>query len=547
VRILGPNVGLTLGVMASNVAAVIVAAWAARRAGGDRALVVVTLLSAGLAWSMGSELLFDVWQPHAMVLASWALLVVLWALGTGDPIMLPVAAGLASLVVQTHLSFVYLTVAVGLASVICAWWSWRRTDPHARRSWRRPLIATAIVTALAWLLPIVDQVRGNGNLGALLTSGRSTGDPIGARLGVRLVASVVSLPPWWARPGFADTIQSVPVTDGHVRAVGLVGTGAAVAGVGLTVIALAGVVVLGLRRRRQDVTVIGILALVALAACLLSMLVSPLNVVGLTPHQMRWLWPVSALVLTAVLVAMTTFDRLARPLVAAVATATVLIAVLTVPTYVVPAGPTVDRDAIPTIGALVDQLDRYHPDGPVLFDDLGRRAFEPVSGPVFAALGRNGVDVRVSSASEARQVGDGRRADGTERRQLVLRLGQAALETPPGARRVAFVDGLDPEAGTELDALRPEVIAAATRSGVALNDAGLAAVRRGDINFGQPLTPPGADATDLERSGWIRVLAMNGWLQAEPGQEQMYRRYAELAARRERLAAALFEEPVTGA
>ncbi len=143
------------------------------------------------------------------------------------------------------------------------------------------------------------------------------------------------------------------------------------------------------------------------------------------------------------------------------------------------------------IGSLVDQLDAYRPDGPVLLDDTGSRVFEPFSGPVFAALGRNGVDVRVSSPSMVRQVGDGRRARGDETRQLVLREGQAAVDTPPGATRVAFVDGVDAAEGAELDALRQQVTAAATHDGVTLNEAGRAAAERGEIGFTQTVLAPG--------------------------------------------------------
>ena len=66
------RVGLAVAVMAANILAIVGAAWAAHRAGGERAMVLVTALSAGLAWSMGSELLFDAWQPHALLLPSGA-------------------------------------------------------------------------------------------------------------------------------------------------------------------------------------------------------------------------------------------------------------------------------------------------------------------------------------------------------------------------------------------------------------------------------------------------------------------------------------------
>ena len=213
VKLGGPSVGFALGVMAANAAAIVLAAWAARRAGGQGAMLVVTALSAGLTWSMGSELLFDAWQPHAMLLPFWALLIVAWALGTGDLVMAPVLVGVASLIVQTHLSFVYVIAIVTVAAIGGAVWSTRSAgwagvgDADHRASWRRPLLATAIVAVLAWIQPLIDQVAGEGNLVALATAGTSSdGQTIGLRLGARLVASVVALPPWWGRSGFSETI-----------------------------------------------------------------------------------------------------------------------------------------------------------------------------------------------------------------------------------------------------------------------------------------------------------------------------------------------------
>ena len=73
-----------------------------------------------------------------------------------------------------------------------------------------------------------------------------------------------------------------------------------------------------------------------------------------------------------------------------------------------------------TVSALVDQLASYRPDGPVLFDVCVLRFAEPYSGPVLAALARDGVDVVVSDDGMVRQLGERRRADGDETRRLVL-------------------------------------------------------------------------------------------------------------------------------
>ena len=63
-----PSVGFAIGVAVANIARRDPGAGLARRVGGASAALVVTALSGGLAWSMGSELLFDAWQPHAMLL-----------------------------------------------------------------------------------------------------------------------------------------------------------------------------------------------------------------------------------------------------------------------------------------------------------------------------------------------------------------------------------------------------------------------------------------------------------------------------------------------
>src|SRR5262245_31372740 len=96
VKVAGPSVGLAVAVMVANLAAIVGAAWAAQRVGGQRAMVLTTALSAGLAWTMGSELLFDPWQPHAMLLPFWCLLVMCWGLAAGVLIMAHFVVGITS-------------------------------------------------------------------------------------------------------------------------------------------------------------------------------------------------------------------------------------------------------------------------------------------------------------------------------------------------------------------------------------------------------------------------------------------------------------------
>ena len=218
VKVAGPSVGFAVGVMVANIAAVVLAAWAARRVGGELAMVLVTALSAGLAWSMGSELLYDAWQPHAMLLPFWALLILLWALASGAAVDAArgSSASPACSCRPTWRSPTWSPSSAGRRSSPASLVARRDRGRGLTVRWRRPLVASAIVVVLAWIQPLIDQVAGEGNLGALVRSGSGGGDGrrLGLRIGIRLVGSVVALPPWWTRPGFSDTIRPTGLITG---------------------------------------------------------------------------------------------------------------------------------------------------------------------------------------------------------------------------------------------------------------------------------------------------------------------------------------------
>jgi hypothetical protein len=126
VRLLGPWVGLAVGVMLVNMASSTLAVVVARRVAGLESMLAVGVVVVGLQFAMGSELLFDVWQPNALLLPFLAFLVVAAALACGDRAMLPWAVGVGSLLVQTHLSYAVLVAVLGAAGL--------RTGAGARRS-----------------------------------------------------------------------------------------------------------------------------------------------------------------------------------------------------------------------------------------------------------------------------------------------------------------------------------------------------------------------------------------------------------------------------
>ena len=556
VRVAGPSVGLAVGVMVANIAAIVGAAWAAHRTGGVRALVLVTALSAGLAWAMGSELLFDAWQPHAMILPFWALLVMCWCLAAGDVFVGPFVIGVASLVVQTHLSFVYvvgLVVSATVAILAFHLWRVRRQDDDGWElqrllAFRRVGIWTAVVAALAWSHPIVDQFTGVGNLGDLLASRGADSNRVGLGLSARLVASVVAIPPWWTRSGFSSTIRPTAVIEGSsgrtVAEGHVAGIGTAVLGLLAVCVLLAVVVVVAWRRQHRPTMVLGVLAAIAVGAALLSVTLIPVSAIGLSPHQMRWLWPIAAFVLLAPAVAIADWSPLRRAVIPVGLAVTGVAALATIPTHAAPEGPTNDRAAGPTAAALIDELSSYRPDGPVLFDVSTLRFAEPYSGPVLAALVRNGVDVVVDNDGMIRQLGEDRRADGDEPRRVFLLEGAATGSPPPGARPVALVEGLNVEERAELERLRPEVLALASRDGLVLSDLGEAAAEAGRIEFASTVLAPGADPSEIEL--WLPSLVADGFVALTPDQQAPLRRYADLSRRFAVGTVGLFEAPGRG-
>lgn len=153
-------IGLTAGAIAINlVALATMFRVSARSAGRLSAAIVVAGLSLYL-WRV-EELLPSIWNPHIVVLALAALVVLCAALATGHGAALPMAIAAGSFLAQTHISLVpcsvLLIVAAGAAS-----WHRSGVDRRGLKFW----VTVSVVLAVAlWLPPIVEQARGDpGNV-----------------------------------------------------------------------------------------------------------------------------------------------------------------------------------------------------------------------------------------------------------------------------------------------------------------------------------------------------------------------------------------------
>jgi hypothetical protein len=263
------------------------------------------------------------------------------------------------------------------------------------------------------------------------------------------------------------------------------------------------------------------LAGVAVVACVVSMVLSPINAIGLSPHQLRWLWPTGLLVMAVPLVAASRWIERPRVVVALAGAVTALAAIAALPTYAAPEGPTADREYLPSLQRLLDGIDRYRPGHPVVFDISVLRFAEPYSGPVIAALGRHDVDVRFTDEGMVRQVGEARRAEGDETRRLIILEGAGAVAPPPGSEAVAVVSA----------------------RGQRLDEDGRAARAAGRFDLPDEVIAPGADAAAFESGGGLAGLIRDGYVEIDPVHRELMERYAQLQQQATNYTVGLFEAP----
>jgi hypothetical protein len=530
VRLFGGATGVALGVGLVNIAAIVGSAVVAYRVGGRLACLAATAVASLLAYTLGSAMLTDPWNPHVLVLPALFMLVCAWAVASGDLVVVPWLLAACSLCLQTHLGYAYLVPAVVLAALAGAAIVLRRRwrlDETCRpgdltRVRRTGMIATLTLVVL-WAQPLIEQCfgEGQGNLARILTSTGGDEPTIGARTAVRIAGGVLAVPPWWDRSSFVDAVPYTPYdADGvTLTPVGLRGLGAAVIGLVLLFAVLGALCWWAWRRRDRVAVVATTMAAIVVVLALGSITIMPIGPLGLTPHQMRWLWSIGAFSLFAVMVALVAAITPERRRTAGfvLVGVVVVVSVANVPAFVQPAGPDTFPEAIPVARSISDQVREFRTDQRVVLDSSTLRYLEPYSAVVMAAMLQSGVDLRVSEEGLVRQLGNARRATGDEPLTVTLLEGRAALEVPEGSERIAFTSPLDAVAIDQLLAGERAMVDEISAFGVVLSAVGeqLAA----DGAFGRTaaeIVDAAFDAPAFVGSGFAAELVAAGALTLDP-------------------------------
>jgi hypothetical protein len=428
---IGPATALAVGSI--NAAFALGTLLVANRVGGWRAERWMLLLVAALTWAMGSELLIDIWQPHALLLAFVCLLLLTTGIAAGDLRLLPWWLGVTSLVVQTHVAYVYVAAVLSLVVLAAVLRACRRRATVDGSSLSRVVSAGArsraaavgaIVLAVAWLQPIVEQLfgPGEGNLQRLATNAGGGELTVGAGPAVKIVAAVTALPPWWARSGWEDSVPSTPLTQGpdgpQLVFTGL--PGAAIAALSLLVLSgvLVGLVLLLRRPEQRPARMASVVSLAGLVTAVGGLTIQTVTLTGLGNHQVRWIFALSLFIHVSIGWGVAELVRAHRPTMRSLQPVLLgvvaVLVVINLPFAAHDLGPTADRSAANTLERTFDDLADFDPDGAVVYETDNVRVFEPNSAAVMMRLREVGVEFRFEGEVDIRQFGEGRRADGTE-------------------------------------------------------------------------------------------------------------------------------------
>lgn len=467
-HLLGPGPGAAIGVGLANAVAIIGISAASRHIGGWAMQRWLLLGCAALAWTMGSELLFDLWQPHALLFPFLAYLVLLLGITVGRTRCVPWAVFVASLLVQTHIGYAYIVATLTPTAIVILWWQHRPVTGAALRSGLRSqtTVVSFVVFTVVWAQSFVEQLfgAGQGNLARLVSSSGGGDVTPGLSTAGRITAAVVLLPPWWLRRGYSSTVQNTKLTqtaDGpELILPGLPSTIVAalalVIGVGVLILLARTCARAGLRLQSNAVLFAAI-GIVLGVACLTILTIGR---VGFAAHHARWLWTfgvfvhiVAAWSLVSLVLQRRAVDghlgatadrawRNDRIVDVSLGALVVAFTILNIPYFAEQQGPVVDAKAMTELRRIFPSLAVLAAHQPVVFDITNLRVFEPYSTAVMMQLQQLDIEFRVADEPMVRQLGNGRRADGSEPTTIFQLEGTAARRYEGPACLLAVADGL---------------------------------------------------------------------------------------------------------
>jgi hypothetical protein len=281
---------LVVAALVLNALTVVAIGLVARRRGGVPLTVVTLLLTGLLMAAQGAQFQREVWNPDITVLPFVLLVLLAWSTTCGEAWAFPAAVAVGSFLVQTHVGYGLVAVALVAAGLIgAAITEWRRRDPARvqgrRRAWIWAVVVTAGVVAVLWLPVVVQQLTDSpGNLSALYHFFRDHGREHSYGDAWHVIASQLSLWPDWLHGSVPRNIYS--------GALDLSGS----APIPVSLVVLLGATVLTWRRAKDAFRLDVVVLLTTVVAVL-----SVSRIVGeIFPYLLTWTWALGMLTWLAI-------------------------------------------------------------------------------------------------------------------------------------------------------------------------------------------------------------------------------------------------------
>lgn len=391
------SIGMHLGALLINGASILGMAAIARRRGGTPLLLSTLLGCALLMRTLGPHFVRDPWVCYVTVLPFGLMVLLAWSMTCGETWALPVGAGVASYLAQTHIGYVPLALPLlawgGLGLLWRAVQAQRGSGDTTTREPGGPTVASVVrasvvsgvVILVLWLPPIIDELfhyHSPGNFSKIVDWFQK-GKVHTLHEGYRVVAGEFGWPPEWMtrarRPGSLGVSSFLESSPLPVLLVPLV---------------VAGFVLW--RRRGAS----GALLVATIGVGLGTGVLSVARTVGVIyDYRLRWTWILGMLGLVAVAWALWLLaSRASRWLVPAAVSG---LAVLSITNSVSAARARIDpvqRAASTTLARFEPQVLRALPDRP---GDVIIRATSPGAGyyksGLVLRLERDGIAARVDA------------------------------------------------------------------------------------------------------------------------------------------------------